>query len=417
MSTQIALTGLKAAQADISNTSHNIANVGTTGYQRSRAEFGDLFSISPMNNPATQIGSGVKLLSTQRIFDQGAVTTTGNAFDLALEGPGFFTLQSTETGGRAYSRAGAFNMDATGRVVDSSGDFLLGFPVSLDGTPLSRDPAAMTPISIAAQTGVAAATENVELQLNFPATGAGRQSAVPPAVAFNPGDPTSYAASTPMSILNADGQPVDAIAYFIKTAEPTPLLSESRYAVQLAYQGSVMTPPAAPEEIVFDAFGAQTGGFSNQTFAGLSGNLTLNFSGSQMTPDAFSVMSIEQDGQTRRSLSNVDIAKDGVIWATYGSEDAVAIGQIGLANFANPNGMKQIGNATYVETSESGAPVIGEGGTAGFGSIRSGAIESSNVDLTDELVHLITAQRNYQASAKALETSTAMTQTIMNMRS
>ncbi|MGS4946798.1 flagellar hook protein FlgE [Meridianimarinicoccus sp. RP-17] len=417
MSTQIALTGLKAAQSDISNTSHNIANVGTTGYQRSRTEFGDLFSVSPMNNPRTQIGSGVKLLATQRIFDQGAVTTTGNAFDLALEGPGFFTVQSTETGGRAYSRAGAFNIDATGRVMDSSGDFLLGFPVSLDGTPLSRDPAAMTPISIASQTGVAAATENVDLRLNFPATGAGRQVAVPPGVAFNPGDPTSYAASTPMSILNADGQPVDAIAYFVKTAEPTAASTETRYAVQLSYEGAIMTPPAAPEEIVFDAFGTQIGGFADQTFTGMAGNLTLNFTGAQMSPDGFSVLSIDQDGQTRRTLSNVDIAKDGVIWATYGSEDAVAIGQIGLANFANANGMKQIGNATYVETGESGGPIIGEGGSAGFGSIRSGALESSNVDLTDELVHLITAQRNYQASAKALETSTALTQTIMNMRS
>ncbi|PWR02571.1 flagellar hook protein FlgE [Meridianimarinicoccus roseus] len=416
MSTQIALTGLKAAQADISNTSHNIANVGTTGFQRSRVEFGDLFSTSPMANPRTQIGSGTKLLATQRIFEQGAVTTTGNAFDLALEGPGFFALQGGETGGRAYSRAGAFNLDPSGRVIDSSGDFLLGFPVAQNGTPLSRDPAAMRPIQIASQTGAARATSTVELDLNFPASGQGRQATVPSAVGFNPGDPTSYAYSTPMSILDADGQPVDAIAYFVKTAEPSATSTDSTFEVQLSYQGSAMTPPATPPELTFDAFGTMTGGFGPMTFTSLSGPLTMDFTGSQMSNDAFSVRNFEQDGETKRSLSNLEIANDGVVWATYGTQEAIAIGQVGLANFANPNGLKQIGNATFVETSESGQPDIGQGGASGFGSIRSGALESSNVDLTAELVHLITAQRNYQASAKALETSSSLSQTIMNMR-
>lgn len=415
MSTQIALTGLKAAQADISNTSHNIANVGTTGFQRSRVEFGDLFSTSPMANPKTQIGSGTKLLATQRIFEQGAITTTGNAFDLALEGPGFFALQSGETGGRAYSRAGAFNLDAGGRVIDSSGDYLLGFPVAQNGTPLSRDPAAMRPIQIASQTGAARATSAVDMELNFPSSGQGRQAAVPSGVGFNPGDPTSYAYSTPMSILDADGQPTDAIAYFIKTQEPSGASTDSKFEVQLSYQGSVMTPPATTE-LTFDAFGALSPAPGTMAFTNGPDTLTMNFAASVMTNDAFSVRNFEQDGETKRSLSNLEIAKDGVVWATYGAQEAIAIGQVGLANFPNPNGMKQIGNATFVETSESGEPNIGQGGASGFGSIRSGALESSNVDLTAELVHLITAQRNYQASAKALETSSSMAQTIMNMR-
>lgn len=416
MSTQIALTGLKAAQADLSNTSHNIANVGTTGYQRSRTEFGDLFSRSPMSNPRTQIGSGVKLLATQRIFEQGAVTSTGNSFDLALEGPGFFTVKSVETGGRAYSRAGAFNLDAAGQVTASSGDLLLGFPVARTGVPLSRDPAMMTPITVAPQDGVAKATSNVDVQLNFPAVGAGGQIAVPPGP-FDPVDPTTFAHSTPLSLLNANGQPVDATAYFIKMAESDGVSTDSSFAVQLAYDGVVMAPPAVPEAIVFDPLGTQTGGVADQTFTGPAGPLTLNFTGSRMTADAFSVMNFDQDGQTRRTLSNLEINKNGVVWATYGATDPVAIGQLAIANFVNPNGMKQIGNATFVETGDSGVPLMGEAGTAGFGSIRSGALEASNVDLTNELVHLITAQRNYQASAKALETSTAMTQTIMNMRS
>jgi len=131
----------------------------------------------------------------------------------------------------------------------------------------------------------------------------------------------------------------------------------------------------------------------------------------------FSVLSLSQDGFPSGKLDGLDIDSSGVVRANYTNGQQVALGKIILTNFANPNGLKQIGDANYLETTNSGQPTLGEAGGDGFGSIQAGALERANVDLTEELVELITAQRNFQANAKAIETSSTLTQTIINIRS
>ena len=149
---------------------------------------------------------------------------------------------------------------------------------------------------------------------------------------------------------------------------------------------------------------------------GFSISLDIDFGASTQFAQPFSVLSVDQDGFTSGRLDGLEIDAAGTIRANYTNGQNNPLGKIVLANFNNQNGLKQIGNATYVETAVSGSPQVGEAGAEGFGNILSGSLERSNVDITEELVNLITAQRNFQASAKAIETTTTLTQTIINIR-
>ena len=149
---------------------------------------------------------------------------------------------------------------------------------------------------------------------------------------------------------------------------------------------------------------------------GFSIALDVDFSTSTQLAQPFSVLTVEQDGFTSGRLDGIEIDSSGTIRANYTNGQNNPLGKIVVANFNNQNGLKQIGNATYTETAVSGTPQVGEAGSEGFGNILSGSLERSNVDITEELVNLITAQRNFQASAKAIETTTGLTQTIINIR-
>ena len=149
---------------------------------------------------------------------------------------------------------------------------------------------------------------------------------------------------------------------------------------------------------------------------GFSISLDIDFGSSTQFAQPFSVLSVNQDGFTSGRLDGLEIDASGTIRANYTNGQNNPLGKIVVANFNNQNGLKQIGNATYVETAVSGTAQVGEAGAEGFGNILSGSLERSNVDITEELVNLITAQRNFQASAKAIETTTTLTQTIINIR-
>ncbi|PLL12122.1 flagellar hook protein FlgE [Tabrizicola sp. TH137] len=422
MSMSTALSGLMAAQSDISATSHNIANVGTMGFRSSRVEFADVFSSSPFANQRTAIGSGVQVQRVAQDFTQGNVVTTGNLLDIAIEGQGFFAIQSfgdpnTAAGEMRYTRAGAFTMDVDGNVVNSAGSALLSWPVGLDGRPLTFDMAQARPLTIPLEMGTPVASTEINLELNFPSDNAmlGQQAAVPPTVAFNPADPTTYATRTPIPLFGPSGTPVEAEAYLIKIASPDAVSTDTIFEVRLLVQGTEVAPtaPATQNRITFDANGDITAG---QTLPFGTDGLIIDLGGSSLSDDPFAVQTATHNGASAGRLTNLELDGTGGVWATYGNNGRMPMGQIVLANFTNPGGLKINGNATYSATAESGLPITGTPGTSGFGLLRSGALERSNVELTEELVNLISAQRNYQASAKAMETSTSLMQTIMNIR-
>jgi flagellar hook protein FlgE len=416
MSMLTALSGLNAAQADISATSNNIANVGTVGFHRSRAAFADIYTSSPFSNPATQIGTGVRVSGIERSLAQGSVTTTMNTLDLALQGPGFFRLQTEAAGGQAvYTRAGAFGIDAAGQVVNAAGHHLAVYPTAETGAPLTLQ--ATRGLTVPMTRGEPTATTRLDITLRLPggAAGQGGQAAVPPA-AFDPADAATYAHAAPVNLIDATGQPRAAMVYLVQTDQPDPADPATRYEMRLVVDGAEAAPAggAAPV-LTFDADGALVAG-ADAAFTAAGAPLALNLAGSTLGGPAFRVADMRGNGTLPSALSGLEVDQTGVVWASYGGTEAIALGKIAVANFPNPGALRSLGDSAYAVTRESGQPVFGEAMVAGFGQIRSGALEQANVNLTEELVNLITAQRNYQASAKALETNQALSQTIMNMR-
>lgn len=423
MSMSTALSGLMAAQTEISATAHNISNVGTMGFRSSRVEFGDVFSSSPFSTQRTAVGSGVQVQRVAQDFTQGNVVTTGNLLDIAIEGQGFFAIQAvsdrnTSAGETRFSRAGAFTMDSLGHVVNATGDALMCWPVSADGLPLTNDLKQAIPLAIPLEMGTPLASTQIKLQVDLPSDDGmiGQQAAIPPTAAFNPADPTTYGMRTALPMFGSTGKPVEAEAYFIKIAGPDATSTDTTYELRLLVEGEEVAPtaPATANRLTFDASGALTAG---QTLAFGASGLTLALGGSKLTDEPFTIQSASHNGAAAGRLTNLELDGSGSVWATYGTNGRQPMGQIVLANFTNPQGLKVQGKATFAATSESGPPVTGTPGTSGFGLLRAGALERSNVELTEELVNLISAQRNYQASAKAMETSTSLMQTIMNIRS
>jgi flagellar hook protein FlgE len=423
MSMNTALSGLSAAQTDIAATSHNIANVGTIGFRGSRAEFSDIFNQSPYAVSRTTVGSGTQVTRVAQDFSQGSVVGTGNRLDLAIEGSGFFALLPTSANDGAssemlYSRAGAFGMSANGTIVNASGQQLMGWPVAAGGQVLSEALSAAMPLSVPLTMGTPVATSEVALALRLPTDPAmsATQSAVPPLDAFNPADAGTWAHRTQVPMFDAEGRSIEAEVYLVRLASPDADTPVTTFGVHMVRDGVVL-PTAAPATISLGPDGAPLPGLQPFAFDGPEGPLTLNLEGSTLRNAPFEVTSAGQDGKTVNQLTTLDIDSEGTVWATYGAEERVARGRLLLVNFPNPGDLRVMGSAAFAATTDSGVPQAGSPGAVGFGRLRSGALEKANVDLTEELVNLITAQRNYQASAKAMETSSSMMQTIMNLRS
>ncbi|WP_273522821.1 flagellar hook protein FlgE [Rhodosalinus sediminis] len=409
MSMNIALSGLNAARSAISNTSNNIANAETAGYRGARAHFGDLFSSSPFSPVKTQTGNGVELQQIRRSFEQGALENTGNILDMAIEGRGFFTLRD-QNGGQIYSRAGAFGMDRDGTIVNNEGLELLTRPVAANGAPLGGGAAQLSPLSIPMTSGTPQATGAADLQVSLPANGP--LSTQP----FDAADPATYAESTPIEVRGADGTVRDATVYFARTQVPGGGTPDTIYTAHLVVDGTTMTT-AAPAELTFDADGQMTAPGGAISFTDGGDTIDVDFAGSRLDTGGFAVDRYAHDGRGLDALQGLEIDEQGVIWASYGDQAAQAMGQVALAGFNNEQGLRPLGSASFAATQASGDAMIGGPQTEGLGSLRASALEGSNVDLTEEMVNLISSQRNYQASAKALETSSSLTQTIMNIRS
>lgn len=423
MSFNISLSGLNAASADLGATSNNIANASTVGFKESRAEFADVYALSPFGNGKTVIGSGVLLSSIAQQFNQGNLDFTENSLDLAINGPGFFVLSpSLGSSEHIFSRAGAFGVDDQGFVVNSTGQYLKSFPVNADGTVTSTSLSTANPLRLPSAAGTPRATMEVDIGMNLPAEAVSLDPS-----AFNPNDSATFTNSTSVTVFDSLGDAHIATFYFTKDRN-----AMNQWTVHFQIDGSSVDLDAGAEGTVpyatlaFDA----AGNYQSQvpttiktvahSFSSGANPLSLNVDIANNTPTQFAsnfaVNALHQDGFTTGRLNGLDIGDDGLVQAAFTNGQFEALGKIALANFSNPQGLQQLGNTAWRETLDSGAPLPGEGGTGSFGLIRSGALESSNVDLTEELVSLITAQRNFQANAKSIETASSITQTILNIR-
>ncbi len=279
MSFYISLSGLKAAQTDLSTIANNVANVNSTGFKKSRANFGDIFSAAPMQTTTQVSGQGTRTIGIQQQFTQGTVESTDKTLDVAITGEGFFTVKGAGTNGAvSYTRNGAFSITESRNVVDTTGSNLQVLPVDANGV------------------------------------------------------------------------------------------------------------------------------ITNSTAAGLT-DLTVPL----FKPDA-------AGAPTTIQLSSLAVSETGLVSATWADGTTSPLGNLAMATFASQDSLRQKGDAHWAATLQSGDAQYGAGNQGSFGAIRSGSLERSNVDITEELVALINAQRNFQANAKAIETASNITQTIVQIR-
>jgi flagellar hook protein FlgE len=402
---RLALSGLNAATADLNVTANNIANTATTGFKGSRAEFAELFAVSPQGVSSTAIGNGVRVADVSQQFTQGSVDFTNNSLDMAVSGQGFFVL--SDSGALAYTRAGAFKTDAQGYVVNSQDQRLQVYPPAAAG---GFNTGALSDLRLVTSESAPAASTAVEFVMNLPA------DAVPPTNAtFAAADTDSYNHATSLTVYDSLGAAHTQTMYFVKTATnnqwQTRMFVDGTAvggAQALNFNSSGLLTTPASGQIAFPAYTPATGAAPI--------TVTTDFSDATQFGDTFGVNSVTQDGYTTGRLIGMDIDASGVVQARFTNGRSLALGQIALANFANPQGLQQLGDTNWAETFGSGQALKGQAGNSGFGLIQSGALEASNVDITAQLVNMITAQRNFQANAQMISTADSITQTIINIR-
>ena len=410
-------------------TGNNIANASTTGFKRSRAEFGDVYANSLVAGSNTA-GSGVLVNSISQQFDQGNVAFTDNSLDLAINGDGFFVL-SEPSGSASYTRAGYFGIDDEGYITNSSGSILQGFLPTGSGTSVGGTPADL-------QVQVAdlppQSTSNVDLLFNLDA-----REDVPPVAPFSPDDADTFNSSTSLTIFDSLGESHVLSTFYEKTATQNVWNMHAYIADDTGTLQSVISPAGGAGgandffELTFGTDGILTGsdpavlnidnwnpsGANQSSTSGATPGVSdyiIDIGTSTQFGSDFAVAAVDQDGFATGKLSGLEINSTGEVFARYTNGEALILGQVAMASFANTQGLNPLGETSWAQSFESGEPVVGAPLTSTLGGIQSGALEESNVDLSEELVRLIIAQRNFQANAKTIETADTVTQAIINIR-
>lgn len=430
-----ALSGIQASTKDLDVIGNNIANSATIGFKGSRAEFADVFTAS--GSSRTSVGNGVMLSRVHQSFATGALSPSNNTLDLAVNGSGFFIL--SDQGSKVYTRAGEFKLDKDNYIVNSKQQRLTGLLADATGaiTGASGDMRINTANLSPNASSMVGTGVNLYAQGKAPAIDWVGGAAPSPDTYNNVSSSTIYDSLgnshvLSMFFIHADSA---AIAGDPNAASPAGTENQWYVAFQIDNQNVPANAGAQNTDNLFRANFNSDGSFAGVTDtsnAALPNNLIplslnlnngsspLNFnvdlSDSTQFGSPFAVQSTNNDGYTTGSLAGLDIDDSGVIMGRYTNGRTLNMGQIQLANFADPESLQNLGNTAWAETFGSGQPLISSAGTGGLGLINSGMREESNVDLTSELVKLIGAQRNFQANAQTIRTGDAITQTIMNIR-
>lgn len=389
MSFSIATSGLNAITEQLNAISNNIANSGTVGFKSGRAEFSALYAQSQ------PLGVGVSGI-TQSITRGGAITATGNGLDLAISGNGFFVVRDS-AGTTAYTRAGYFGTDSNGNLINSSGMNLQGYPVDANGI---LQVGSVGNLSISSGSIPAKATDSLDFTANLDA-----RAEKPETDVFDPKDNTSYNNTYATQVYDSLGREHTINQYFVKTDENTwevhyymddqPMSNPATQTLEFSEQGVLKTPNGAVNMSV-DIPGAEPL------------TMDLNYNGTTQYGSDFSVSKNKGSGYASGEKTGQQIDEDGSVYATFSNGERLLQGQLILANFANPNGLAAQDGTTWAQTAASGTPLTGAPGSGLLGAIKAGALEASNVDLTSELVGLMSAQRNYQANTKVISTNDSM---------
>jgi flagellar hook protein FlgE len=412
MSFEQGLSGLNAAAKDLDVVGNNVANSSTVGFKSGAAHFADVYA-NTLASSSVSVGIGVGVAAVDQSFSQGNITTTNNPLDLAISGKGFF--RTSDNGAITFGRNGQFQLDKNGFIVNDAGARLTGYQPGANGALSTAAPTDLQLISgnIAPQASTA-----VKALLNFDS----RAPTLAPA-AFDMNDPTTYTSATSVSTFDTLGNAHALSLYFVKSAAnkwdvfaandnvpvpAPPAASAPVGTVGFLSNGSIDPNPLVTTPITIAA--------PVTTGATTPLSVTLDFTGTTQFGSNFGVTQLSQDGFTSGQLSGYNVSADGIIAGRYSNGQTKTLGQIALADFTDPQALQPLSNNVWAETSGSGPPLVSTPSSGSLGVLQSGAVEDSNVDLTAELVNMITAQRDYQANAQTIKTQDAVMQTLVNLR-
>ena len=420
MGFQQGLSGLNATSKNLEVIGNNIANANTYGAKASRAEFADMYASAMNGAGANSIGIGVALETVSQQFTQGNIASSANPLDLAINGAGFFQVTDGKNP-TMYTRNGQFKVDRDGFVVNSQGNKLMGYAADGAGTIL---PGQASPLQMPTAGITPSATGRIKLEMNLDARAATTlPSSGPP---INMADPTTYNNATSLTVYDAKGQDVALTYYFQKastdtwnvyiTANGTPLATSggnpaASTQIQFPANGGSPTSPAGPVSLNIPASTNAAGA------AALAINgVQLNLAGATQYGSPFGVTDLSQDGYAAGQLVGIQFEPNGIVTARYSNGQSKPAGQVEVATFRNPQGLQPMGGNAWARTFATGDPIVGVPGDGNLGALQSGALEESNVDMTAELVNMITAQRVYQANAQTIKTQDQVMQTLVNLR-
>ena len=391
MSFDIALSGIQAINEQLNTVSNNIANAATYGFKGSRANFSSVMAGSRPNG--VEIGS-----VTQNISTNGSTQTTGRGLDAAIDGRGFFVSVNAQ-GTTQYSRVGIFSTDSTGMLIDSNGNKVQGYGPSKNGTL-----GAMGDVQIPTGQIPAVATTGIAYTGNLSA-----DWTVPTVTPFDPAKNTSYNMVKQSIVYDSLGTQHTLSQYFVKKDANT---------VNAFYSLDGATPGTTPAVLTFDATGAlktTTGNSVAITAAGgaAAGNVTIDYTGTTRFAGEATTTTNRSNGYASGTFVGVEMAADGSLVAKYSNDQSQVVGTVAVATFANEGALSSISDTSWVANSASGAALYSSPGVGLAGKLATGALEGSNVDITSELVGLMTSQRNYQANSKVLTTENQMMQALM----
>lgn len=393
MSFNIALTGLSAVNEQLNTIGNNIANSGTVGFKSSRTNFGSLYAESQ--------AMGVEVTGTSQSISQGgALTTTNRSLDLAISGGGFFVTRASN-GDVGYTRAGVFGTDKNSYLTNNLGQRLQGYPADATG---NLQTGAVGDLQMKSGGLPAKATDALSFVANLDAN----QNV--PVVAFDPLVADSYNSTYTTKLYDSQGKEHSLTQYFAKTAD-------NRWNAHYYVDGSAV---AGPQALTFDGAGTLSAPIGKVAInAPLAGgvnalNIQLDYNGTSQYGSEFSVTSNRATGYAAGEQTGMSVEKDGKVYASYSNGERLLQGQVVLASFVNAEGLKNISGTAWTETADSGAAMLGAPGIGQYGTLASGALESSNVDLTQQLVGLMEGQRNYQANSKVISTNKELTQVLFN---
>ena len=415
MSLAVELTGLQAAQTDLDTIGNNISNVGTDGFKSSTANFGDVYGASLLGASGGAVpGQGVQTNNLSQLFTEGTISQTGNPLDVAINGNGFLVVQDGTS--VAYSRDGSLQLNQNGVLTNSSGQSVLGYSsVSSGGSGTARGP--LGQIQISESNLPPTATSTLSMNVSLPSTDAQINTTTNP---FSIKNSASYSQSTNTTVYDSLGAPSTLTTYFTQVSgSGSPPQWQTLWGLTSA-SGSLLASGAGAT-LTFNNSGTLTGGSGTISVASLpDGSAPLNiaesFTGTTLSDLAFDVNSLHNNGDGGGQFSGLAIASNGNVIAQYSNGATKTMGTIALANFENPNGLTPVSNNDWLASPTSGQPIINTAGTGGLGSLESGAIEGSNVDLSTQLVNLIVAQQAYQANVQGINVDQQDVQKLLQLQ-